>query len=77
MELKQLWSQLGLQSPEKFWIVEVFIAVFLTLLASFLLSRLLARLASKLELTRNIWDDIVIEALRRPAIILVWTLGLS
>tara|TARA_R110002094_G_scaffold38387_1_gene51066 strand:- start:639 stop:1739 length:1101 start_codon:yes stop_codon:yes gene_type:complete len=77
MELKQLWSQLGLQSPEKFWIVEVFIAVFLTLLASFLLSRLLARLAFKLELTRNIWDDIVIEALRRPAIILVWTLGLS
>jgi len=77
MELEAILDQLGLKNPEKFWIMEVFIAVFLTLLASFLLNRLLSRLASKLEHTHNIWDDIVLEALQRPAIILVWTIGLS
>ncbi|MEH6472866.1 MAG: mechanosensitive ion channel family protein [Halopseudomonas sp.] len=77
MELAQFWDQLGLQSPEKFWIIEVFIVVFLTLLASFLLSRLLSRLARKLEQTRNIWDDIILEALRRPATLLIWAIGLG
>lgn len=77
MAMKQLWDQLGLQSPERFWIVEIFIVVFLTLLASFLLGRLFNRLAGKLEKTRNIWDDILLQSLRRPAILLVWTLGVS
>ncbi len=77
MELQPFLDQLGLQNPEKFWIIEVFIAVFMTLLASLLLSRLLARLAVRFEHTRNIWDDIIVDALRRPAIILMWTIGLS
>lgn len=77
MEWMQLWERLGLQSPERFWIIEVFVVVFLTLLISFLLKGLLNRLASKLESTRNIWDDILLDALRRPAILLVWVLGVS
>ncbi len=77
MELKQLWDQLGLQSPERFWIIEVFVVVFMTLLASFLLSRLFNRLALKLQRTRTVWDDVILEALRRPATLLVWTVGLG
>ena len=77
MDLQQIWQQLGLSSPDKFWIIEVFIVVFLTLLASFVLGRMLNRLALKLERTRNIWDDILLEALRRPAMLLVWAVGLA
>ncbi|MEH6650175.1 MAG: mechanosensitive ion channel family protein [Motiliproteus sp.] len=77
MELKQVWSQLGLDNPERYWIIEVFVVVFLTLLASFLLSRLFNRLALKLERTQNIWDDVVLDALRRPAALLVWAIGLG
>lgn len=77
MELQTLWSQLGLHTPERFWIVEVFIVVFVTLLASFFLSRVFARLAAKLEQTRNIWDDVLLNAIRRPATFLIWVVGLG
>ncbi len=77
MTMKQLWDQLGLQNPEQFWIVEVFTVVFVTLLASFLLGRLFNRLACKFTRTRNVWDDILLLALRRPAILMVWALGVS
>lgn len=77
MELKHMWGQLGLDNPERYWIIEVFVVVFLTLLASFLLSRMFNRLALKLERTKNIWDDVVLDALRRPATFLVWAIGLG
>lgn len=77
MDLEQWWQQLGLQNPERYWIIEVFIVVFLTLLASFLLSRLFSRLALKLAGTQNLWDDVILEAVRRPAVMLVWAVGLS
>ncbi len=77
MDLTQWWDRLGLHNPEQFWIIEAFIVVFLTLLASFLLSRMFNRLATKLQQTRNIWDDVILDALRRPATLLVWAVGLS
>ncbi|RDE24134.1 mechanosensitive ion channel family protein [Motiliproteus coralliicola] len=77
MELQTLWDQLGLHTPERFWIIEVFIVVFITLLASFFLSRLFARLAAKLEQTRNIWDDVLLNAVRRPATFMIWVVGLG
>jgi MscS family membrane protein len=77
MDLRSWWDQVGLQGPEQFWVIEAFIVVFLTLLASFLLSRLFNRLALKLRRTRTVWDDVVLDALRRPATLLVWAIGLS
>ncbi|WP_421861891.1 mechanosensitive ion channel family protein [Motiliproteus sp.] len=77
IELKAFWDQLGLHTPERFWIIEVFIVVFVTLLASFFLSRVFARLATKLEQTRNIWDDVLLNAIRRPATFMIWVVGLG
>ncbi len=73
----EIWSQLGLQGQQGLWIIEVFVVVFITLIANFMLRRILNRLAEKLKKTRNLWDDILIEAVRRPAALLIWVVGLA
>ncbi len=81
MELKaywtQLWAQLGLQGQDGLWIIEVFVVVFVTLVANFMLRRLFNRIAEKLTRTRNLWDDILLEAVRAPAAMMVWVVGLA
>ncbi|MCW8883804.1 MAG: mechanosensitive ion channel family protein [Motiliproteus sp.] len=72
-----LWGQLGLQGQDGLWIVEVFVVVFITLIASFVLNRIFSRIADKLTATKNLWDDILLEAVRRPATVMVWVIGLS
>jgi MscS family membrane protein len=59
------------------WIAQVFGVVFVALLADFVQRRVLRRLARRLEKTRNIWDDALIEAIRRPLSLLIWVVGLS
>ncbi len=59
------------------WIAQVFIVVFLALLVDFTQKRLLMRLHRSLVNTKNIWDDAVVEALRRPLSMLIWIVGIA
>lgn len=71
------WAQLGIENQPGLWVIEVFIIVFLTLLANVVLIAALRRLEAKLKLTTNLWDDLLLQALRRPAALMVWVVGLS
>ncbi|MFQ5559473.1 MAG: mechanosensitive ion channel family protein, partial [Nitrospinota bacterium] len=75
--LSEIWAKPGLKGSESLWIIEVFIAVFVTLVASFLLRKVFTRLAEKLKQTRNVWDDVVLEAARKPFGFLIWVAGLG
>ncbi len=77
MDLKELIAQNNLLADAGGWITQVFIVVFITLLINFFLKRLLNRLYAKLVQTRNIWDDALINALRRPLSLLIWVVGIA
>ena len=58
------------------WIYQVFIVVFTVLLLNFVVMRLLARIQKRFERTKTPWDDAFISALRRPARLIFWVIGL-
>lgn len=60
---------------ENSWIVAVFFIVLATLILALVLRRLFNHAANQLKRTRNQWDDIFIDAMSRPAIVLAWVLG--
>ena len=57
--------------------IQVFAVVLLTLLIDFIAKKLLNQLYKKFELTENPWDDSLVDAMRRPASVLIWILGIS
>jgi MscS family membrane protein len=59
------------------WIVLCFIVVFMTLLFDFIQRRVLNRVAKRFERTPNLWDDAVLESLRRPFSWLIWVVGIT
>jgi len=59
------------------WVYQVFIVVFITLLASFFAQRFLLKVEAQFKKTKNLWDDAVIDALKTPAVYLIWLIGLS
>lgn len=81
MDLKnywaEFWQQLGVENSPSLWIVEVFVVVFITLVANLLLVAFLRRVERKFKQTKNVWDDILIHAVRKPAAFAVWVVGLS
>ncbi len=59
------------------WIVQVFVVVVAALFLDFLQKRLLRRILKRLEHTRNLWDDALVDALRRPLTALIWVVGIT
>lgn len=64
-------------SDEWSWIVQVFLVVLATAFVSFFVKRLLAKLFKRTGKTATRWDDIVVEAMRRPLTWIVWLEGLD
>lgn len=62
--------------PSYVWVTQIFIVIFLTLLASYTVNRVLKRVRRRLERTRTMWDDTLVEAARKPARTVVWVIGL-
>ena len=59
------------------WMAQVFLVVFLVLLLNFVQRRVLARIHKKLVMTKNVWDDAVLDALSRPLAVLIWIVGIA
>ncbi len=70
-ELKELLS------GDNAWVIQVFIIVFITLLANYIAVRLLDRVQQKMLLTKNLWDDALVAAARRPAAFAIWVIGIG
>ncbi|MFC6672424.1 mechanosensitive ion channel family protein [Marinobacterium aestuariivivens] len=61
--------------PESRWVIPVFLIVFFTMLANFLSNRVFGFLHERLSRTRTIWDDLLLNAARRPIAALIWVFG--
>ncbi|MBL4867160.1 MAG: mechanosensitive ion channel family protein [Pseudomonadales bacterium] len=59
------------------WVTQVFVIVFLTMVVNFAAKKLFNRVEIQLLKTKNLWDDALLKAARRPAQAFVWLIGLS
>ncbi|OUS34796.1 mechanosensitive ion channel protein MscS ['Osedax' symbiont bacterium Rs2_46_30_T18] len=57
------------------WLLTVFSIIFLTLVCALFAKLFFNRLAVQLQKTTNQWDDILLAAIRRPIIFMIWLLG--
>jgi MscS family membrane protein len=64
-------------SPEHALIAQVFVVVLLTGITGFVVRRVLTRLAHRVGETANRWDDVVFNAMMRPARWIIWLIGLG
>ena len=62
---------------ESAWIIQVFVVVFVALLADFIQRRVLHHLIKRMQTTATVWDDALLESLRKPLSLLIWVVGLS
>lgn len=75
--LQEQWDNLWQSALMQAWIGQIFLVIFGTLIVSLLAGRVLNRLYARLLHTRTRWDNITIDALRRPVQWWIWTLGLA
>lgn len=59
------------------WIRSVFLVVLATVIVNFILRRLSKSLSNRFLLTENLWDDAVLQAMTKPALLFIWVIGLS
>jgi MscS family membrane protein len=62
---------------EGVWVTQIFAVVFFALLADFFQRRILRGLAQRLKKTATLWDDALLEAMRKPLSLLIWVVGIS
>ena len=72
---EQWWQNLIAGHVDSNWVVLVFSIVFLTMLANFISNRFFNRLADQLMKTRNLWDDLLLLAARKPVALIIWVIG--
>lgn len=77
MEFEQLLNDISQGNQTTLLVIQVFVVVFAALLLDFIQKRLLNRLSVRIEKTRQLWDDALFNALRRPLSLLIWLLGIS
>ncbi|HAD08044.1 MAG TPA: mechanosensitive ion channel protein MscS [Porticoccaceae bacterium] len=59
------------------WWIEVFIIVFIALLLGYIVGKVFDVLERHAQRTHNAWDDALVCAARRPAVWLVWIVGIN
>ncbi|GMR20071.1 MAG: mechanosensitive ion channel family protein [Gammaproteobacteria bacterium] len=64
-------------TDENLWVVQVFVVVFLALLINLIQKRVLNRLHKTFLRTERVWDDALIDAVRRPLSALIWIIGIA
>ncbi|MFK7159924.1 mechanosensitive ion channel family protein [Marinospirillum sp. MEB164] len=74
--LENLASLGGVIPIDYAWIIQVFIVIFVALLVNYLAKHFFDRLQSRFQATRNPWDDLLLEAARKPVGVMIWVQGL-
>ncbi len=77
MSLKELFPWLDSLGGSWGVSIQVFVIVFLTLLIDYIGKKVADHLHGKLLDTVNPWDDSLIDAMRSPASLLIWVVGIS
>lgn len=73
----ELLNTFKVQSEDMRLFVQVFSIVFCTLLLNFISAGILRRLHKKSKLTTTPWDEALIDAIRKPATVLIWVVGIA
>lgn len=68
---------LELLHSDEWWIVRVFLVVLATVTTNFIVSLALNKLKTKLQHTRTLWDDALLNAGGKPLRVLIWLLGIA
>lgn len=76
-ELSQMTSLFPKGLDETAWIIQVFVIVFMTVFVNFILKRFYNHLEVQLQKTKNLWDDALLAALRKPSRYFVWLIGMT
>lgn len=77
MDAQYLIDKIKSYGGENAWVYQVFVVVLFVVAANFFIRIFLNRLHEKLEKTAVKWDDAFIDALRKPASLLVWVVGIT
>lgn len=73
METVQHWWQQLNGSQE--WVLQVFVVIFITLLANYIARKFYDRLEIQFAKTKNLWDDALLWAVRRPSRAFILVIG--
>lgn len=77
MDFEQILKELSQGNDTLLLVIQVFVVVFATLLLDYIQKRLLNRLSSSIEKSKQLWDDALFNAARRPMSVLIWLIGIS
>jgi MscS family membrane protein len=58
-------------------VVTVFLVVLGTMSLNFVFRRVIDRLSIKAKVTKTVWDDALVNAIRQPVSLMIWVLGIS
>ena len=75
--MQELSNYLEFVGKENIWMAEVFLVVLISMFINFFQKRALDRIHEKLKDTQNLWDDLLIVAIKRPLTMLIWLLGIT
>ena len=77
MGINDLLSKIDFLNNDTLWVMQIFAVIFITLLIDFIQKRVLKRLHNRLLKTATLWDEAVIEAVRKPLSLLIWVIGIT
>lgn len=75
--MEELKNLLPSMDPQWLWILSVFIIVLATVVCNFFARRVLIKIAEKLDKTKTRWDDVLVEAAKRPLSWSIWIIGIT
>ena len=71
------WEDLTqLVTQKNSYILQAFMVVFASLFLDFIQRKILKRLYLKAEKTKNVWDDAIIDSIKKPISLIIWAAGL-
>ncbi len=70
-------AEFGIQGSAYQNAIEIFLIVLGTAAVSFIAKRVLSRIEDQFMKTKNLWDDSLLHAARKPISLAIWILGLS
>ena len=70
------WQSADVSINKTLWIVEVFIVTLATLIVNMVAKRVLDRVEARTDVSKNLWDDVLIRTARKPLRLLIWFWGL-
>ncbi len=77
LNVEALMDQLAMGNETLSWILQVFLVVLAVVIINAVAKRVIAKIHARSQMTANLWDDALFEALKRPLSLLVWIVGIT